>query len=113
MRKFLVTLLGLLAGCTASQLATPQGQLFCQLAGPSGTVIAPIVAQKANTAGGAASGALAVIVTNALSTDVANACTQAALNSGAASGTPVPQPTSSPAPAVPVTLPANTSLKTS
>lgn len=113
MRKFLVTSLGLLAGCTAAQLSTPQGQLFCQLAGPSGTVIAPIVVQKATTAGGTTGGALAVIVTNALAVDVASICTQAALNSGAASGTPVPPPVAAPAPAVPVTLPANTSLKTS
>lgn len=107
---------GLIASCSQQQIAqlqTPPGQLFCQLATPSGAIIAPIVVQKASANGGAASGALAVIVTNALAADVASACTQAALNAGAASGTPVPPPTSAPAAAVPVVLPNNTTLKTS
>jgi hypothetical protein len=74
-------------------IASPTGQLFCeiQLAG-GGTVVAGVV-DAAATAAAPGAGPLAVVATNQTKAFVDEACRRAALQVAGVAGAPVPPPT--------------------
>jgi hypothetical protein len=117
MKKVSLVVLLALGACTAAQtqqaqtaLSSPAGQLFCQIATPTGQIVAPLI-DTAATAYNPALGAAAVIVTGALASDAQKACQQAAANVGGTTGVPVsPPPASTPAAPVAVAVPASSTL---
>lgn len=92
--------------CTAGQVASPAGQLFCAITKGATPIVAGIVTTVAPAGGplAAAGGAIAVLALNAGAAEVQAACDAAAVAAGAVAAIPVAPP-ANPAAAPQVAIP--------
>lgn len=99
----------IVVGCTASQLQSPLGQLFCAITDSQGATFTAGIVEAAVTGAVPGLAPIAVIATNALASDVQADCAAAAKSTGAKGGVPVsPPPNPAAAPTVAIVVPPKT-----